>query len=253
MKLAVAGKGGVGKTTLVALLAREAAARGYRVLVVDVDSDPNLATILGVTESIVPLADEEKLVAERAGTGGFIRLNPTVDDIPSRYIVEHNGIRLLVLGGIRGGGTGCACPANTLLKALLAHLLVAEKDIVLLDMEAGIEHLGRGTVQNVDGLVLMVDSDRKALETAQRTLRLAHDLGVQQIVAIANRVREEEDRTAIRDGLPPEIPLLGSIPYLDTLRRAARCGGLPARLPGTPEVELFARLERHFTRQNGQH
>ena len=105
MKLAVAGKGGVGKTTLVALLAREAVARGYRVLVVDADSDPNLATTLGIAEPIVPLANEEELVAERAGTGGFIRLNPTVDDIPSRYTVECSGIRLLVLGGIRGGGT----------------------------------------------------------------------------------------------------------------------------------------------------
>ena len=246
MKLAVAGKGGIGKTTLVAFLAREAAARGYRVLVVDADSDPNLATTLGIAEPITPLADDEELIAERAGTGGFIRLNPTVDDIPSRYVVERGGIRLLVLGGIRGAGAGCACPANTLLKTLLAHLLVAERDIVLLDMEAGIEHLGRGTVRSVDGLVLLVESDRKALETADRTLQLARDLGIRRIVAVANRVHDDDDREAIRSGLPREVTMIGSIPYLDAIRRAARHGGLPDRLPGAPVAELFTRLERCF-------
>ena len=202
MKLAVAGKGGVGKTTLVALLAREAVERGYRVLVVDADSDPNLAVTLGIAEPIVPLADDEELVAERAGSGGFIRLNPTVEDIPARYTVERNGIRLLVLGGIRGGGTGCACPANTLLKALLAHLLVREDDVVLLDMEAGIEHLGRGTVRNVDALILVAESDRKALETAVRTVALAREIGIERVVAVANRVHDKEDSDRIRSGLP---------------------------------------------------
>jgi len=166
MKLAVAGKGGVGKTTLVALLAREAAEAGYRVLVVDADPDANLATTLGFPYPISALAEESELVAERVGSGGFVRLNPTVDDIPERYAVERNGIRLIVLGGIRGGDEGCACPANVLLKSLLAHLLVKERDAVLLDMEAGIEHLGRGTVKNVDALLLIVESDRKTLETA---------------------------------------------------------------------------------------
>ena len=247
MKLAVAGKGGVGKTTLVALLAREAVARGYRVLVIDADSDPNLATTLGIAEPIVPLANEEELVAERAGTGGFIRLNPTVADIPPRYTVERNGIRLLVLGGIRGGGTGCACPANTLLKALLAHLLVQEDDMVLLDMEAGIEHLGRGTVRSVDALILIVESDRRTLETAERTLALARELGIERVLAVANRVHDDEDSGQIRAALPPGIPIVGSIPYADALRVAARNGALPEDLTLPSVSELLARLERLFT------
>ncbi len=244
MKLAVAGKGGVGKTTLVALLAREAVAQGYRVLVVDADSDPNLATTLGIDESVVTLADDEELVTDRVGSGGFVRLNPTVDDIPPRYTVERHGVRLLVLGGIRGGGTGCACPANTLLMALLAHLLVREDDVVLLDMEAGIEHLGRGTVRNVDGLILVVESDRKTLETGERTIGLARELGIQRIVAVANRVRDNEDSQRIRDALPSDIEVAGSIPYLDELRLAARSGGLPEGFSHPSIVELWVRLER---------
>ncbi|UCF09756.1 MAG: AAA family ATPase [Candidatus Bipolaricaulota bacterium] len=227
MKLAIAGKGGVGKTTLVAQLAREAVGRGYRVLAVDADTDPNLATTLGFPEPVAPLAEEDELVAERAGSGGFIRLNPTVDDIPDRYAVTKDGIRLLVLGGLRGGGDGCACAANVLLRALLGHLLVKERDAVLVDMEAGIEHLGRGTVRHVDALLIVVEGDRKAIETAERTLRLAHDLGIERIFAVGNRIRSDEERTLIADGLPPEVPLLGVVPYLDAVRAAALRGPLP--------------------------
>jgi CO dehydrogenase maturation factor len=246
VKLAVAGKGGVGKTTLVALLAREAAERGYRVLVVDADPDANLATTLGFPEPIAPLANEDELVVERAGHGGFVRLNPTVDDIPERYIVERDGIRLLVLGGIRGGGTGCACPANTLLKSLLAHLLVGEDDLVLLDMEAGIEHLGRGTVRNVDALILLVESDRKTLETAERTIALARELGIDRVLAVANRIHDDEDSEQVRAGLPTGIPIVASIPYVDALRVAARSGALPKALSLPSVSELLDRLERRF-------
>ena len=243
MKLAVAGKGGVGKTTLVALLAREAAEAGYRVLVVDADPDANLATTLGFPYPISALAEESELVAERVGSGGFVRLNPTVDDIPERYAVERNGIRLIVLGGIRGGDEGCACPANVLLKSLLAHLLVKERDAVLLDMEAGIEHLGRGTVKNVDALLLIVESDRKTLETAERTVALARDLGIERILAVVNRVTEPEEVDEVRQALPQGIPIVGSIPYLETVRAAARRGPLPPERPDASLKSLFETIE----------
>jgi len=247
MKLAVAGKGGVGKTTLVGLLAYEATARGYRVLAVDSDPDANLATTLGFPDPIAPLAEEKALVAERTGSGGFIRLNPRVEDIPSRYTVERNGIRLLVLGGIRGGGEGCACPANVLLKALLAHLLLRDDDLLLLDMEAGIEHLGRGTVRGVDALLLIVESDRRTIETAERTLGLAHQIGIERILAVANKVRDPEELSEIEHGLPTGVPIVGVIPYLDELRIAARHGPLPEARRFPSLVDLFSRVEHDLS------
>jgi CO dehydrogenase maturation factor len=243
MKLAVAGKGGVGKTTLVALLAREAVGAGYRVLVIDADPDANLATTLGFPEPVCPLANEEELVAERAGSGGFVRLNPTVDDIPERYTVERNGIRLIVLGGIRGGDRGCACPANVLLKSLLAHLLVKERDVVLLDMEAGIEHLGRGTVKSVDGLLLVVESDRKTLETAERTVALAHEIGIERILAVVNRVREAAEVEEVRAALPDGVDVVGVVPELESIRAASRRGPLPPERPDVGLRELFSAIE----------
>lgn len=243
MRIAVAGKGGVGKTTIVALLAREAAAGGHPVLVVDADPDANLATTLGFSEPIQPLANDEELVAERAGLGGFVRLNPTVDDIPDRYTVRRGGIRLIVLGGIRGGGQGCACPANVLLRSLLAHLLLKERDVVFLDMEAGIEHLGRGTVRDVDALLLVVESDRKTLETAHRSVALASQIGIEQILAVANRVRDDEDLSEVRRGLPEGVRLLGSLPYDDELRIAARSGGIPEDKLLAAIPALFRSLE----------
>ncbi len=250
MKIAFSGKGGVGKTTLVALLAREAARRGRRVLVVDADSDPNVATALGIDDPVIALADDDELVARRAGEGGFIRLNPSVADLPDRYTVEKDRIRLLVLGGIRGGGAGCACPAHALLKALLAHLLVEEDDVVLLDMEAGIEHLGRGSVAGVDGLVLVVEADRKALDTAERTLSLARDLAVTRIVAVANRVQDDDDAW-IRAALPASIPLAGTIPELVAIRRAMRRGALPPGLEVPSITRLFDRLRQLHGEPNG--
>lgn len=243
MKLAIAGKGGVGKTTLVALLAREAAVRGYRVLAVDADPDSNLATTLGFSQPIVPLSEEDRLVAERAGSGGLIRLNPMVNDILDRYSVERNGIRLLVLGGIRRGGGGCACPANILLKALLHHLLTKQSELILVDMEAGIEHLGRGTVEAVDALLAVVETDRRTLETAERTVRLAREIGIERVFAVGNKIKGADDETVIREALPDSLSLLGAIPFLEDLRGAAQTGFLPDKPVPSAVHDLFTRLE----------
>lgn len=239
MKLAVAGKGGVGKTTLVALLAREAVARGYRVLAVDADPNATLAATLGFPAPMVSLAEQEDLIAQRVGAG-LVNLNPTVDDIPDRYGVERDGIRLLVVGGIRRGGGGCACAANAFLRALLRHLILKRDEVVLVDMEAGIEHLGRGTAQGVDALVVVVDPDRRSLDTVARILPLAEDIGLRRVVVVGNKVRDREEEDFIRHGLP-RVPFLGSIPLCEELGRVGRGEPLPS--PAPPAVQnLFTRL-----------
>ena len=247
MKLAVAGKGGVGKTTLVALLAREAVARGHRVIAVDADPDSNLAMTLGIEQPVVTLAEERELIKDRVGEEGFVKLNPTVDDIPDRYSVEQDGVRLLVLGGVRRGGGGCACPANTLLASLLRHLFLRHGEVVIVDMEAGIEHLGRGTVQGVNALLVVVEADRRTLETAARIVGLARDIGLSQILAVGNKLRTPEEENAIRAGLPDGIPLLSVLAYQDDLRPIGPTGALPQGSPPASVNVLFERLKRRIS------
>jgi len=241
LKLAVAGKGGVGKTTLVALLARTAAARGYRVLAVDADPNPTLAPTLGHTAPVTPLAEDGALISQRAGGGGLVRLNPTVDDIPDRYAVEHGGIRILVMGGIRGGGAGCACPANSFLRALLRHLVLRPGETVIVDLEAGVEHLGRATAQGVDALLVVVEPDVRSLETAARIRELAGEIGLTRVYAVGNKLRGQDDGEFVRAHLPPDLPLIAALPFSIEIQRGARSGRLPdLRLP---EVDrLFDRL-----------
>ena len=242
LKLAVAGKGGVGKTTLAALLARAAAARGYRVLAVDADPNPTLAPTLGYTAPIRPLAEDEGLIHQRVGKEGFIKLNPTVDDIPDRFSVEHRGIRILVLGGIRGGGKGCACPANSFLRALLRHLVLAPGETVIVDLEAGVEHLGRATAQGVDALLVVVEPDVRTLETAARIHMLAREIGLARVYAVGNKLEDDADEAFIRSSLPEGLPLLAAIPFSAAIRRAAKEGRPPDLV--FPQVEeILSHLE----------
>jgi len=247
LKLALAGKGGVGKTTLTALLARAAVERGYRVLAVDADPNPTLAPTLGYIAPIRPLAEEEELIYQRVGKGGFIKLNPTVDDIPDRFAVEHRGIRILVLGGIRGGGAGCACPANSFLRALLRHLVLRPGETVIVDLEAGIEHLGRATAQGVDALLVVVEPDRRSLETATRIHALAGEIGLVRVYAVGNKLEGDSDEAFIRAALPEGLPLLAAVPFSPEIRRAAKEGRLPEL--DFPQVkDLFSRLEEYILR-----
>lgn len=224
MKVAISGKGGVGKTTLAALLAQAAAAQGYRVFAIDADPNPNLALSLGFSSSPPPLVELKGLLEERMGAlEGFFRLNPRVDDIPEQYSVEHDGIRLLVMGGIRQGGEGCACPENAFLRSLLQHVMFAREEWVIVDLEAGLEHLGRATARAVDALLVVVDPDLRGLETARRIRKLAGEIGLNRVYSVGNRISGGEDRELLERSLD-DMQLLTALPESDAVRRAARTG-----------------------------
>ncbi len=219
MKIAISGKGGVGKTLLSSFLVREFASHGYIVLAIDADPDTNLASALGFQQAdqIVPISEMSDLIEERTGAkpgqpGSMFKLNPKVDDIPEKYALKQGNIRLMVMGRVKRGGSGCYCSENTLLQALIAHLLVARNEVVILDMAAGIEHLGRATARAVDKFIVVVEPGSKSIDTALRIKKLAQDIGVINLSVVGNKIRTSEDMDFIRNNLPG-FEILGFIPY----------------------------------------
>lgn len=221
MKIAVTGKGGVGKTTFSAMLSRIYADEGYRVLSVDADPDANLALALGFPQTlineIVPISEMKNLVEERtsaeAGTfAKMFKLNPKVDDIPDRYCKEYNGVGVLTMGTVDTGGSGCVCPEHVLLKRLTSHLILQNKDVVVMDMEAGIEHLARGTAQGVDAFIVVVEPGERSLQTYRKVKKLGEDIGVGKVWVVANKIRNQKDEHFIMDNIKKE-EFLGFIYY----------------------------------------
>src|SRR5450759_5876158 len=200
MKLAITGKGGVGKTTICALLAQALAKGGRRVLAVDADPNSTLAECLGFpdSDSIRPISEMNDLIEERTGvkpgtSGAIFKINPRVDDIPERFSILHNGIRLLRMGTLKIGGSGCYCPENAFLKNLITHLLLTDQDVMVIDMEAGIEHLGRATVQGVDWLLIVVEPSRQSTDTARRIRSMAGEIGLKRIAVVGNKCRGDQE------------------------------------------------------------
>jgi CO dehydrogenase maturation factor len=246
LKLAVTGKGGVGKTTVAASLARALCALGERVVAVDADPDANLAGTLGYRgPQITPLVRLKSLVEERVGGGdgwgGFLRMNPKVDDIPEQFGITVEGVRVLVMGTIEPGRRGCACPENVLLREVLSHLVLSSREHVIVDMEAGIEHLGRGTARGVDLMIAVVEPGWASLETARRVADLARELGIPRLAALANKLRCEEDVELVRNGLG-DLDLLGVLPFDGGLEREARMAGHERERPFHAEVARIARM-----------
>ena len=219
MKVAISGKGGVGKTLLSASLTREFARNAYSVVAIDADPDTNLASALGFPnpDKIIPISEMKELAEERTGVSpgqrsSLFKLNPKVDDIPEKYALKQGNIRLMVMGRVKAGGSGCYCSENALLQALMAHLLVARNEVVILDMAAGIEHLGRATARAVDKFIVVVEPGRKSIDTALRIKKLAQDIGVTRINVVGNKIRTPEDHKFIVTSLP-QFEFLGFIPY----------------------------------------
>ena len=206
MKIAITGKGGVGKTTLAGLLARLYAAEGRSVLAVDADPDANLASALGISPEAasraLPLAEQSDLIEERTGSrpgspGGMFSLNPKVDDIPDAYSIRHEGVRLLVVGKSKEAGSGCYCPENVLLRRLISHLILRTDEVVILDMEAGIEHLTRGTAGGVNAFIVVVEPGQRSMQTARQIESLARGLGVKEVFVVGNKIRQDSERDFI--------------------------------------------------------
>ncbi|MFL7808460.1 MAG: AAA family ATPase [Anaerolineae bacterium] len=222
-KIAVTGKGGVGKTSFASLLAYILTERGQKVYAIDADPNATLAHALGLprelADQITPIVEMDDLIEERTGArpgeyGRMFKLNPRVDDIPERFSVEYRGVHLLQMGTVRGAGAGCVCPENAVLRMLVTHLLLREQETVILDMVAGLEHLGRGTARAVDAMFAIVEPGTRSIDTAHRIAALAADLGVESLWVVANKVRSPSDEDYIRQHLDG-LPLVGALPYSD--------------------------------------
>lgn len=257
MKIAVAGKGGVGKTLIAGTIARLLARDGFRVLAVDADPAMNLAFTLGIpsyiASKIIPIAENKQLIEERMGAkpgsgfGIFINLTPTVNDIAERFgVVGPDGVRLLIMGTVPSGGFGCMCPANSLISALIRHVTLIEKDVVVMDMEAGLEHLGRATARGFDVLLCVVEPGGQSIQTALRIKRLAEDINIRNVMAVLNKVRTEEEEEIVKRSLEEGgLKVIHSIPYDENIIRADVSRVSPIdRYPSTPAITEINELKK---------
>jgi CO dehydrogenase maturation factor len=257
MKIAISGKGGVGKTTLAGVMARMLADQGRKVLAIDADPDSNLASAIGLPkeslDKLSPIASMTSLIEERTGSqkgtfGSMFKLNPKVDDLPDEMGVVYQGVKLLLLGSIPQGGGGCFCPENVLLKNLVRHLLVQREEALIIDMEAGLEHLGRGSTGYVDALVIVVEPGQRAINTAKQIKKLGEDLNIKKMMIVGNKVASDQDREIIEENLS-DFPILGYMNFNPKVLQADREGRSPYDIDEKIKEEvrgILAELEKRI-------
>lgn len=243
MKIAISGKGGTGKTTIAACLSQIFLKKGKRVILIDADPDSNLKSTLNIEEEIIPLVELKEIIAERTGSSPgeraiIFKMNPEVDDIPEKFFYRRGNLLVGIMGRVKGGGVGCYCPENAFLKAVLRNLILKREDVVILDMEAGIEHLGRATAEGVDCLLIITEPTEKSIETTRRIEKLAREIKIQNIDVIGNKVESEEEKIFVEEKLKG-IKILGFIPYIQKLKR----GELEGNLPWESAPELMNYIE----------
>ena len=235
MKIAVSGKGGVGKTTFAAFLIRSLQLKGKSVLAIDCDPDANLAQALGAKNAseITPISEMRSLIEERTETkigtmGSLFKMNPKVSDLPEKLSVDVDGVKLMVLGGVKAAEGGCICPQSVLLKVLVTHLILARDEVVVLDMEAGLEHLGRGTARAVDRMIVVVEPGSRSIETARQIKRLSGELGIKNLLIVGNKIRSQRDRDFLLTNMNT-FDFLGFLPFNENI--------IEADLDGRPPYE----------------
>ena len=253
MKMAVSGKGGVGKTLIAGALAHASAKRGLKTIAIDADPSPNLALTLGLSieeaRQIVPISENQELVKSKTATGvsGVYRLSFSVDDVVRDFSVQTPyGANLIVMGTVRSMGSGCTCPENAVVRALLRHLVVERDEVVLLDMEAGVEHLGRATARQVDMMLIVTDAGIKALETAKHIYKLAKDAGIRQVSLLGNKVQGDVYKDIIKKFAERNnLEILGYVPFDAQVVEAETQGETPLKYEKSPAVQT---IEKLFTR-----